>query len=599
MKNPYRFARPVARAALCTTLVAFLAGCGGGGSDASASKEGSRGGQRVDSSEGVDPDMARAGVTKLDLQGPHDPPVDLFHPDKDTVQPALGGRIIAHISSEPPSLNFALDNSFVVRQIHFDIHEGLLEFDPASWTYEPQLARRYDVEDTIILQGGRADDNSNIVFGKVREEGDAYVVTSGSSHNDIEERRVPKSEVLSVEYGTVCTFDLRDDVVWHDGEPFDAEDVIFSYDIYSNPHVDCDEKRFAFEDIVHGEMLDPHTVRFFFREQYFAAIQTFDLAFCILPSHLYNLKDPSNPDHDPNASAAREGEYINQNPHNIDWVGLGPYKLDAWERGQYLEASRFDRHFRSDPAETGYADVLRWRYISDDNLAFQALLNGEIDIFDRVKSEDFLGAATQQEAFTNNFYKAFTYLGNVGFTVWNVYRPQLSDVRVRTALAHAFDVKDWIRTNYQGLALPATFAMFRFGGAYNRDVDVYPYDLEKAQDLLADAGWIDRDGNGIVDKDGKDLTIQLMMPSGNKASETLLQKMQESFEKIGVKCSIQPFEWATFIERIRERDFDSANLAWALSDVEGDPTDPGTAKRPPSTGARATCRASPTPSRTS
>jgi peptide/nickel transport system substrate-binding protein len=216
-------------------------------------------------------------------------------------------------------------------------------------------------------------------------------------------------------------------------------------------------------------------------------------------------------------------------------------------------------------------DVLRWTHVGDDNLALQALLNEELDIFDRVKSEDFLGAATSQDVFVESFYKAYTYVGNVGYTGWNIYRPKLSDVRVRTALAHAFDVKDWIRTNYEGLALPATSTMFRFGPGYNPDIDVYPYDIEKAEELLADAGWYDRNGDGIVDKDGEELSIEALMPTGNKASEKFLQKMQESFEKIGVQLTIHSLEWATFLEKILDRDFDACNLAWALSDVEADP----------------------------
>jgi peptide/nickel transport system substrate-binding protein len=182
-----------------------------------------------------------------------------------------------------------------------------------------------------------------------------------------------------------------------------------------------------------------------------------------------------------------------------------------------------------------------------------------------------MGAATRDPAFTENFYKAFTYTGSVGFTVWNTAQPHLSDPRVRTALAYAYDIQDWIRTNYEGLALPASFSSFRLGPAYNRDVKVLPLDIPAAQALLTEAGWYDRDNNGIVDKDGKDLVIEILMPSGNKASEKLLQKMQESFEKIGVKLSIQPYEWATFIEKLLDSDYDAANLAWVLEGTESDP----------------------------
>lgn len=554
------------RFTLLAAAALFAWGCGTGDSAPDTASSETQARETGD----IDPEYAQAGLTVEDL-GPGEPTPDRFNPDKREVKRALGGRVIQHIASEPPNLNFAIENSAVIRWIHFDIHAGLLTFNPSTWDYEPELAEQYWIEDTLIKKGGRGEGDSNILYGKVAEDGTDYVVTSGSPYNKITETRVPMADVESVERGTVFTFKIRDGVYWHDGEKYDAEDALFSYEIYKNPNVDCDEKRFVFDEISSAEIVEPLVIRYFYRKQYFQALQTFDLSFCQLPSHLYNLLDPTNPDYDPNASLEKQGTYINENPHNINWVGLGPYKLTAWERGQYLEAQKFDKFWNPDPAYAGYMDVLRWRHIDDDNMAFQALLNGEVDIFDRVKSEDFMGAATQQPTFTEKFYKAFTYTGSIGFTVWNMAKPHLSDVRVRTALAYAFDVKDWIRTNYEGLALPASYSTFRLGPAYNRDVKVLPYDIQAAQRLLTEAGWYDRDGNGIVDKDGKDLSIEVLMPSGNKASEKLLQKMQESYEKIGVRLTIQPYEWATFIEHLLDGDYDAANLAWVLEGIESDP----------------------------
>ena len=527
----------------------------------------------------IDPELAQAGVTPLDLAGPHDPPLDFFNPERDQpVKPAMGGRVIQHIASEPPNLNFAVENSAVIRWIHRNVHSGLLEFNMSTWKYEPTLATGYTVEDMVVLKDGANQPGAvestghRILYGNVTEDGDSYVVTAGSPHNDMAEQRVPKTDVESVQRGTVFTFDLRPGVTWHDGHPFDAEDVIFSWSIYSNPHVDCDEKRSTMDMLTNAEIVgDGNSVRFFYREQFFRAIAVFSLDLCLLPSHLYNLADPDNPDHDPNASPEKQGAYINDNPHNIDWVGLGPYALTTWERGRYLEAKKYEGFWNPDPAYAGYMDVLRWTHVDDDNLAFQALLNHEVDIFDRVKSEDFLGAATMQEVFTNDFYKAYTYVGNLGYTGWNTYRPHLSDVRVRRALAHAFDVRGWLRTNYEGLALPASGSQFWFGPGYNHDTEMYPYDPEKAQELLAEAGWYDRDGDGIVDKDGEALVIEALMPSGNKASEKFLQKLQESFEGVGVQLTIVSLEWAQFLERILDRDFDACNLAWVLNDTESDP----------------------------
>jgi len=335
--------------------------------------------------------------------------------------------------------------------------------------------------------------------------------------------------------------------------------------------VDCDQTRFRFQELLHGELLDPLTIRFFYRQQYYSAVETFNDSMCLLPRHLYDLHDPDNKDYDPKATPEQCGTYINENPHNIDWVGLGPYRLTKWERDQFVEAERFPGYFEKDPAKAGYLDSLRWRFIANDDAAFNALLNGELDIFWRVKTEDYFGDLTAQPAFTDKFYKAYTYVGQYGYTAWNMKRSKFSDVNVRTALAHAFDERGWVETKYAGLAVPVTGPAFFLMPAYNREVLPVSYDPDKAEELLIDAGWYDRNGDGTIDKDGEELVIEFLMPAGNKASEAFGTKMQESYAKIGVKVVLQPLEWASFIERLRNRDFDGANLAWTIPELESDP----------------------------
>jgi peptide/nickel transport system substrate-binding protein len=382
---------------------------------------------------------------------------------------------------------------------------------------------------------------------------------------------VPKSEVEALERGTVFTFELRKDALWHHGHPFDADDVVFSAELYKNPAVDCDEKRFRFLEILKSEKLDEHTVRFFYNKQYFSAVQTFNDTMCLLPTHLYDLSDPDNPDHDPRATPAAQGSYVNDNPHNIDFVGLGPYRLKTWARGQYIEAERFDGYFDKDPAHSGYMDTLRWRYIDNDDSAFQALLNEEVDIFRRVKTEDYFGQLTETDLFRKNFYKTYAYVGQYGYTGWNMYRSKFSDVRVRTALAHAFDGAAWVQSKYKGLAVQVTGPAFFLAPAYNHEVKPLAYDPAKAEDLLAEAGWYDRTGDGIVDKNGEELVIEFLIPTGNKASESFGQKLQESYAKIGVGVKMQPLDFATMLEKILDRDFDACNLAWVIPEPESDP----------------------------
>jgi peptide/nickel transport system substrate-binding protein len=511
------------------------------------------------------------GVRAEDVMGAHTIAADLFNPDKAEVRPALGGRIIAHLEAQPANVNHMIENSATCTFILQEIHASLLHFNWETWEQDLDLATRMDIEDTLILKGGRSADNGNIVYGKVADAGDAYIVTSGSPRNPIAEKRVPKSEVESLQKGTVFTFELRPDAKWSDGHPFDADDVVFTLDLWKNKQVDCDENRFRFDEIVKTEKLDQYALRCFYKQQYYSAVVTFNDTLTILPRHLYDLHDPDNKDYNAKATESEEATYVNDNPHNIEWVGLGPYKLKEWARDQYIDAVRNEYYWDKDPRHCGYADALRWRYVQNDDAAFQALLNGELQIFRRVKTEDFYGELTQQPTFVEGFYKAYSYVGQYAYISWNLYRSKFGDVRVRTALAHAFDEPAWIKNKYLGLAVQITGPAFFLSPAYNYDVKPLAYDPGKSEELLAEAGWYDRTGDGIVDKDGEELVIELLYPAGNKASEAYGQKVQESFAKVGVGVKLQPLEWAAFLERILDRDFDACNLAWTLPEPESDP----------------------------
>ncbi len=515
--------------------------------------------------------------------GPGPAPVDEFHPDRSKpVEPAYGGRVIIHLASMPKHMGRTTENSAVVNWMLYALHERLAQQDWEYWDLKPTLSKRWDTEDMVVLKPGSqaryegvarsigsGERERWVVYGKVRMGEDGARVTPVSAGNPIEGSvTVAPEDVASVERATVFTFYLRDGVKWHDGHPFDAEDVRFSWEVYDNPYVDCDSIRSYFQNVLAAEVVDPLTIRFFYEEQYFLALETIaDMH--IMPRHLYDLSDPDNPDYDPKATQEQQGTYINTNPHNRDqFVGLGPYRMKEWTN-QYIEVERNPDYF--DESRAGYVDVIRWRYIDNDDTAFQALINGELDFFARVKSEDYFGAATESPAFTRNFYKGYYYTGTYGYTAWNMRRPLFSDQRVRHALAHAFDMQEYLRTQYHGLAIQVTGPQNYFSKGYDHDLEPLAYDPDLAEELLAEAGWYDRDGDGIIDKDGIPFHFEFLYPSGNKASETFGLKYQEALTKLGIKMDMAAREWASFLERVYDRDFDAINLAW-VPPLESDPT---------------------------
>ena len=145
-----------------------------------------------------------------------------------------------------------------------------------------------------------------------------------------------------------------------------------------------------------------------------------------------------------------------------------------------------------------------------------------------------------------------------------------SGVEVRKALAHSFDWESWLKTAYHGLGKIVTGPQFYFGPGYDSSITHFPYDTDTAEELLAEAGWYDRDGDGIIDKDGVPFRFKYLMSAGNKASERFSQKLQESLAQVGIQMEIVALEWASFLEKVLNKDYDAMGMAWVLP-IESDP----------------------------
>ena len=547
--------------------------------------------------------------------GPGPVPYDSFHPDRDKpVTPLWGGRVIVHLEAMPKHMCYPIENSAMTRRMLYEVHETLLIQDWEYHDYRPRVARAFSVEDLLVLADAareRYAGTEGVIDAKVRVEG----AEEGAEHTLVRALygqveaveggwrvtplsrgsalpapvTIPEADVAGIERGTVFTFELRDDVLWHPslvfqrehpeayrrlaGHKLDAADVLFSWKIYLNPKVDCDEKRFQFVKVTHGEIVDPLTVRFFYESQYAGALGSLGDSLAILPAHVYDLSDPDNPEHREAFSEDDQARHINENPHNQLWVGLGPYRVTEWN-SQYVQAERFTdeqgKCLYFDRSNAGYVDTIRWRAIVGDETAMNALLNGELDFFERVKSSDYFGERTEGGPFEKELYKGYKYLGAYTYLGWNLYRPQLKELAVRKALAMAIDLPAYLETVYKGLARQVTGPFPYNSAAYDHTVEPLPYDVEGAIELLEEAGWYDRNGDGVRDKNGVELAIDFLMPAENDASTSFGLKLQESYARIQVQVDIVPKEWATLLEDFKSRNFDSINLSW-VPPLESDP----------------------------
>ena len=456
--------------------------------------------------------------------------------------------------AEPDSLNFLLSGSGAYAQyISGYLYNSLLRQDPETFEWEGSLAERWIEEDIVVKKDG--EHVRGVVSEPGGETGALSVQTSSGSIT------VPRQEIEEVRKGGSFTFYLRRDVRFHDGEPMTAADVKFSFEIIKNEYVDAPSIRNFYNDLESCEVLDDYTVRMTYSKQYWLAR---DVAgeIVVLPRHIYNADGLQ--EKDPEAF----GKRFNESEYNRKPIGTGPYQFESWETGLQVFLKRNDDYW--DVPRRGHLDRIIFKFIIDDVAALQAFKNGEVDFVPRLNHEQF-----QQETNTSDFLqrsvKAEFYTPMFRYTGWNMRRPPFDDPKVRLAMAYgALDRQEFVDKVFYGRAIIVSGSQFFFGPAYDHNIKAYPFDPDKAKELLLEAGWYDRDADGLRDKDGKPFQFELLMPTGIATYRQRAALMQENLRTLGIEMSVRELEWATFVENLNDRKYDAISLAWA-SNLESDP----------------------------
>lgn len=469
--------------------------------------------------------------------------------------PTKGGQVVVQFLAEPDKLNSYLDNSAVANYITEYIYSSLIKKNKETFEWQPDLAERWLEEDVVVKKDG-SKLRGKAAFTEPGDVGDVTLRTASA-----ETLRVPRAEIKDVHRDSSFTFFLRKNAKFHDGHPVTASDVKFTYDAIRNPEVDDASIRSYFEDLESCEVLDAHTVRMTYSKQYWAAK---DYAggdsFQVLPRHIF---DPDGLiEKDPKAFAKE----FNENQYNRKPVGSGPYRFVKWETGSQVTMERNDDYF--DERRKGHLDRIVIKFMSDTVAALQALKNGEVNFVTRIKPEQFQ-QETRDRELLKRFAKVEIYSPNFSYVGWNMRHPPFDDPKVRMAMAYgALDVQEYIDKIMYGRGVRVAAYQYFYGPAYDHTLQPIPYDPEKAKQLLLEAGWYDRDGDGIRDKDGKPFRFELLQASGG--TSRVAPFMKEKLRKLGIDMTIRELEWATFLENVYDRRFDACTLAWGL-DLEGDP----------------------------
>ncbi|PLX89919.1 MAG: peptide-binding protein [Desulfuromonas sp.] len=332
------------------------------------------------------------------------------------------------------------------------------------------------------------------------------------------------------------TFNLRKGVTWHDGAPFTSADVLFNYQLYTDPKTPTAYAE-SFRQVASAETPDPYTFRVTYNEPYAPALISWGMP--IHPKHLL------------------EGKDITKSPLSRQPVGTGPYRLSAWSAGEKIVLEANPDYFEGQP----YIKRIVYRIIPDQSTQFLELKTGSLDFMGLTPLQ--FDRQTDTGAFSRLFNK-YNYL-NFGYSYlgYNLRSPFFQDKRVRQALTYAIDKQEIIDGVLLGYGRVATGPYKPDTWVYNAQVKTYGYDPIKARQLLADAGWVDTDNDGIVDKDGQALAFTIVTNQGNDLRAKSGEIIQRRFREVGVDVQLRIIEWATFLkEFINPGNFDATILGW-------------------------------------
>lgn len=354
---------------------------------------------------------------------------------------------------------------------------------------------------------------------------------------------------------------IRDDVNWSDGKPCTVDDVVFSFDAYSDPLVQS--RALGFFENYYLDELGKIDLR-----KSFEKVSDYELLIHFPKSSTpgyFDIDHPIIPKHGFSGLTREDYETARFNRKPIT---NGPYKLKSWQPNQQLILKADSSSFLITPESV---KEIAFRIVPEYNNRVLQLQNGEIDLMEEVKTEDAERLKLIDDISIDLVkgreydYIGWNNLDPAAFTENEEIKPHpiFGDKNIRIALTHALNRKAVLENyllNYGELATGPISSIFK--KAFNENVMPYEYNPELAKEMLNKAGWVDSDNDGILDKDGKKFLIKLLVPSGNPRRKYAATVFQNNLKEIGITLNVQFMEMGTFIDGLFEKKFDAWMVGW-------------------------------------
>lgn len=387
--------------------------------------------------------------------------------------------------------------------------------------------------------------------------------------------------------GLEFTFYLRKGIQWHKPAGVDAnrpkhkwlsgpheltaQDFVFALDIIKNPSVENGFGKSVYQDLDSWKALDAHTLVLRWKKRNYSNIDA-SLGLSPLPEFIFAYDELGH-----RIPEEQLGTQFNQHWYNAKgYVGTGPLRLSNYVPGRSIHLERNSAFFGS---PLGLAHVVYDIY-SDANQTLLKLKSGELNFAALLPSQF-------RELVANVSGSHFTGVGPQGklecavvpdlsyfYIGWNADKPLLADRRVRTALSMALRRDELVKHVLSGLGESVSGPFLAESGYLSPGVSPIPFDLGRSSALLAESGWVDTDGDGLVDKvvGGKRVPFELsLLLFANDVEFAALGNIyKDDLLKVGVKLNIEPVEWALMQSKMDARAFDAFTGGWGLN-VNSDP----------------------------
>ncbi len=323
--------------------------------------------------------------------------------------------------------------------------------------------------------------------------------------------------------GRTIRYRLRQGARWHDGVPFDARDVIFSFRAAMNPRNNVPD-RSGFDDVISITAPDAYTAVVRLRRPYSPGIATFfnegaNDAYPLLPAHLL--------EHEAN---------LNTSAYGAQPVGLGPYKVVSWERGAKVVLAADPHYFRGAP-KIARAEIA---IVPDQNTGLTLWRSGALDVFfinGFGATEAMLRQARQRTGARSPIRDHYQF----DYIMFNVAHGPLREAAVRRALVAGIDHEAIMRVLQGPFHRPGDGDRLPGQFAYDPSIRQPRFDLTRARAILDAAGW--RLNGAYRSRNGTPLALEIVGVSGTSLSERFMVQLQAQLTKLGIRATIKPYQY--------------------------------------------------------